>query len=450
MTQILIIESDETLRKIIKLNLTKTIGSDVIEVSSSKEAIDLLKILPEMELIICREIIKADSAGFNLAQYLISEKLKTPLLIIGNKVSSYKYLFQIEEKAEWKTIVAKATDLLKVGESDALSNLPEYVPASIYYFMNINTVISGCDIFIRVKKGEGEFQFVKRLHAGDHFSREDILKYYDSGLSEFFIAKENFAYFVNFVTDDLIKKLSDPTITGNKRITLSSDAYKVTQERIRSIGIDDQTVHLVEESIASMTNLLKEPNILSTFLKALKANECSYSYAHSYMCCLILTRIISKFDWQSPQIREKLAYIAYFHDISLDDAELTQVNTLEDYNSSFLDIESKKKIESHALESARIVSKFDMIPPGVETIIKEHHGSRTGIGFVENYSATLMPLSMMFIVTENFVDELLKIEGSPSANDMKNIFSKLQMKFNKSTYGQTLTALQDMVMTKKT
>ena len=199
-----------------------------------------------------------------------------------------------------------------------------------------------------------------------------------------------------------------------------------------------------------MTNMLKEPNILATFLKALKANECSYSYAHTYMCCLILTRIISKFDWQSPQIREKLAYIAYFHDISLDDSELTQVNTLEDYNNSLLDIDAKKKIESHALDSARIVGKFDIVPPGVDTIIREHHGSRTGIGFVENYSATLMPLSMMFIVTESFVDELLKIEGSPSASDMKNIFSKLQMKFNKSTYGQTLTALQNMVMTKKT
>jgi DNA-binding NtrC family response regulator len=95
MTQILIIESDETLRKIIKLNLTKTLGSDVIEMSSSKEAIELLGILPEMDLIICREVIKKDSAGFNLAEYLKAAKLKTPLVIIGKRVSSYKYLFEV-------------------------------------------------------------------------------------------------------------------------------------------------------------------------------------------------------------------------------------------------------------------------------------------------------------------------------------------------------------------
>jgi response regulator RpfG family c-di-GMP phosphodiesterase len=449
MTQILIIENDETLRKIIKLNLTKTLGSDVVEMSSSKEAIELLKILPEMDLIICREIIKNDSAGFNLAQYLIGEKLQTPLLVIGNKVSIYKHSFQVAGNADWRAVVEKVNQILKVGGSDAQASLPEYVPASIYYFMNINTIMSGCDIFIRVKKNDNDFQYVKRLHAGDHFSREDILRYYESGLHEFFIAKENFTQFVNFVTDDLVKKLSDQTIAGNKRITLSSDAYKVTQERINSIGVDEHTVKLVEESIASMTALLKEQNVLATFLKALKANECSYAYAHSYLCCLILHRIISKFDWQSPQIREKLAYIAYFHDISLNGSDLTEINALEDFNKSELRDEERKRVESHALESAKIVNKFDSIPSGVDTIIKEHHGSRTGIGFVENYSATLMPLSMMFIVTESFVDELLKVGGSPNSADMKNIFSKLQLRFNKSTYGQTLTALQNMVTTTK-
>lgn len=449
MTQILIIESDETLRKIIKLNLTKTLGSDVVEISSSKEAIELLRILPEMDLIICREVIKKDSAGFNLAQYLISEKLNTPLLIVGNKVSSYKHLFEVDGQSDWRSIVEKVNQILKVSKIDAEAALPEYVPASIYYFMNINTVMSGCDLFIRVKKNDNEFQYVKRLHAGDHFSREDILRYYESGLHEFYIAKENFTQFVNFVTADLIRKLSDQSLSGSSRIALSSDAFKVTQERIISIGVDEHTVRLVEESIASMTTLLKEQNVLATFLKSLKGNECSYAYAHSYLCCLILHKIISKFDWQSPQIREKLAYIAYFHDIALNGSDLTDINSMEDFNSRELRDEERKRIENHALESAKIVSKFDNIPQGIDTIIKEHHGSRTGVGFVDSYSATLMPLSMMFIVTENFVDELLKVGGSPNASDMKNIFAKLQVKFNKSTYGQTLTALQNMVTATK-
>lgn len=449
MTQILIIESDETLRKIIKLNLTKTLGADVVEMSSSKEAIDLLKLLPEMDLIICREIIKKDSAGFNLAQYLIGEKLNTPLLVVGKRVSSYKYLFEIDESSDWRAVVEKANHILKVSDFDTQEVLPQYMPVSIYYFMNITTLMSGCDIFIRVKKNEHEYQYVKRLHAGDHFNKEDILRYYENGLHEFFIAKENFTEFVNFVTADLIKKLSDQTVTGSKKIALSSDAYRVTQERINSIGVDEFTVRLVEESIASMTALLKEQNILATFLKALKTKECSYAYAHSYLCCLILHKIISKFDWQSPQIREKLAYIAYFHDIALNHSDLTAINTLEDFNETELRDEEKKKVENHALDSAKIVSKFDTIPQGIDTIIREHHGSKTGIGFVDSYSATLMPLSMMFIVTENFVDELLKIGGNPNASDMKNIFSKLQLKFNKSTYEQTLTALQNMVAATK-
>ena len=106
------------------------------------------------------------------------------------------------------------------------------------------------------------------------------------------------------------------------------------------------------------------------------------------------------------------------------------------------------KVLSHALESAKIVDQFPKIPQGIGAIIKEHHGSKTGVGFVETYSANLMPLSMMFIVTENFVDALLKIPGTPKSTDMKKIFSEMQPKFNKSTYGQTLDALQNMTIRK--
>ncbi len=448
MNQILIIENDETLRKIIKLNLMKNAGCDVVEMKSSKEAIDLLRILPEMNLIICRETMKNDQAGIGISSYLIAEKLETPLLIVGNKVSEYEKLSTIASNAEWREIVLAASKILGLGESGVRQNLPDYVPVSIDYFMNINTLYSGCDIYIRVKKSEKEFQFVKRLHAGDQFNRDDVLRYQKDGLSDFYIIKDEFNRFVNLVTEDLIKKLSDKKITGSKRITLSSDAYKVTKERIHSIGIDDLTIQLVEESIASMTNLLKEQNNLAMFLKSLKANECSFAYAHSYLCCLILHKIIVQFDWQSPQIREKLAYIAYFHDISLNGSSLTEINTQEEFDHTRLSDEDRKRVSNHALDSAKIVDKFEKIPQGIGAIIKEHHGSKTGIGFVEVYSATLMPLSMMFIVTESFVDELLRVPGTPTGADMKKIFSKLQPRFNKATYEQTLNAIQIMT-TKK-
>lgn len=445
MTQILIIEGDETLSKIIKLNLVKDIGCDVVIKRSAIEAIELLKLIPDVDLILCREVIKNEKSASLIGKYLTKEQTEIPLVVIGNNTSEYKNSFQLDAGISWQDVVKRAHGILKGEQAEEAVTLPTYVPVSIYYFLNINTLIPGCDVYIRVKKSEAEFQYVKRIHAGDQFSREDILRYQEGGLNEFYVAQENFNKFVNYVTADLIKKLGDQNISGTQRITLSSDAYKITQDRIHVIGVDEFTVRLAEESIYSMTSLLKEKGILSTFLKSLKNNECSYAYAHAYLCCLILHKIISKFEWQSQQIKDKLAYIAYFHDISLEGSELTEINNLADFESAILRDEARRRVENHALESARIVGKFNMLPPGVDTIIKEHHGSKTGIGFVDNYSATLLPLSMMFIVTESFVDELLKVEGAPKAEDFKRIFSKLQLKFNKSTYGQTLVALQNMV-----
>ncbi|MBC7715084.1 MAG: response regulator [Rhizobacter sp.] len=447
MKQLMIIDNDETLRKIIKLNLMKTIGCDVIEMTSAKEALDLMRILPELDLIICKDLIKAEKAekaGLIVANYLKTESLKTPVLVIGNKDSDYPYVSSIPANAPWKDIVAKASDILAPGEE-----VPEFVPVSVHYFLNINTIITGCDIYIRVKKSESEFQYVKRLHAGDQFIREDIIKYQESGLREFYISKDNFTTFVNFVTAELIKKLADTSITGKERVTLSSDAYKITTERIQNIGIDEITIELVEESIASMNNLLKEQNSLVMFLKALYANDCSFAYAHTYLCCLILHKVINSFEWQSPQIKDKLTYIAYFHDISLTKQSLTEINSQEELDDSGLYTEDKNAVLNHALQSAAIVEKFSKIPNGVGAIIKEHHGTKSGIGFPETLSHSLLPLSMMFVVTESFVDEFLKIEGVPNSENLKEIFAKLQPRFSKSTYGQTLIAIQGMIQNKK-
>ncbi|MBC7426981.1 MAG: response regulator [Bacteriovorax sp.] len=449
MKQILIIENDETLRKIIKLNMMKNIGCDVIEMASSSEALDLMKILPELDLIICKDAIKTENAGANVANYLKKENLKTPVLVIGVKNSDYTHLYSIGANAPWKSIVELAFKIINPPSAvEAKVDTREFVPVSIHYFLNINT-ITGCDVYIRVKKSESEFQYVKRLHAGDTFTREGILKYQESGLREFYIPRDSFSQFVNFVTEELVKKLESKDISGSQRVTLSSDSYKITTERIQSIGIDEYTVELVDESIASMTTLLKEQNSLVMFLKSMKANDCSFAYAHTYLCCLILHKVINSFDWQSPQIKEKLTYIAYFHDISLPKNSLTEINSQQELDDSGLCTEDKNAVTNHALQSAAIVEKFSKIPTGVGAVIKEHHGNKSGVGFAENPSLALLPLSMMFIVTENFVDEFLKIEGVPKSEDLKVIFTKLQLKYTKSTYGQTLTAIQNMIQNKK-
>jgi HD-GYP domain-containing protein (c-di-GMP phosphodiesterase class II) len=426
----------------------KSIGSDVIEKSSASDAISLLEILPNIDLIICRDHIGQENTGLNLANFFENEKHTIPLLIIGKNASKYKHLVSISPGQNWKSIITSAGQILGVNvvfDDNKMAN--EYVPVSLNYFLNITSTSLGCDVYIRVKKGD-EYQYIKRLHSTDQFTREDIEKYKTGGLKEFFIPKEHFSQFVNFVTSQLTLKLEDKKVTTVDRLKLTSEAYELTLERIQSVGIDDYTVEIVEESIKSMQTSLSENNALAVFLQSLKDNQLSYGYSHAYLCSLLLHKVVVNFDWATAQVKEKLTFVSYFHDISLKD-NLMKYRTELEVETSDLSNEDKNAVLFHAANSAAIVDKFPNIPTGISSIIKEHHGSKNGMGFPETLSIAISPIGMMFIVVEHFVDEFLKIEGPPKNQEMEKIFITLRAKYNKVTYEQTVVALESMILNKK-
>lgn len=448
MTQILLIEPDTSLRTILKFNLMKNIGCDIIEKSSAEEAMELFRDHFNVDLIIAREIVGEEKTGLELCQYFEKRKFDVPVIIIGKKVSEYKNLKVVDPKLSWKETISMTGKILGIDiQFDENRLVDAYVPIGINYFFNITSISSGCDIFLRVKKGEGEYQYIKRLHSGDKFTRDDIQKYQEVGLKEFYISKSQFSKFVDFVTEELVFKMSNPHIKGTERIQLNDEAYEVTLDRIHSLGIDNHTIAVVDESIRSMHDSLQDGDALSDFLAQLEANKLSYAYAHSYLTALILHKIVDQFDWESLAVKEKLTYIAYFHDISLRDSRLMRINHFSEIETFELTKDEKKLILSHAQDSANIIERFPKIPNGIGTILREHHGSKSGVGFPDTLSIAIAPISMMFMVVEHFVDEFLKMkEGDTKKVDQ--IFRELHKRYNKVTYQQTVVALENMIQKK--
>lgn len=440
--QIILLETDDSLRSLLKLNIMKSIGCDVIEKDNVADALSLLQILPDIDLVICRSDKSLKKEEHEIFQYLINQNQGTPLLLIGDVVTNYKHTVSLDPAHSWKKVVAAAGKILGVEVAEDDNRFAsDYVPVGIHYFYNINSSSMGCDIYIRVKKGD-EYQYIKRLHASDQFTRADIEKYKEAGLKEFYIIKEHFTQFVDFVTSQLVLKLDDASLQGTDRVSVTAEAFDISLERIHSLGIDGNTIEIVTENIKSMESSLKEKSPLTTFLQAMKKNKLSYAYSHTYLCSIILHQVIKQFDWGSPQMKEKLTYIAFFHDISLSENNSGRINNEIELEN--LSEKERKRMMNHALDSSIMVEKFPNVPNGVGAILKEHHGSKNGIGFPDTLSIAINPLSMMFIVVEHFVDEFLMIKGNVGSEDMKKIFAKLGEHYQKATYLQTLQALQKM------
>lgn len=412
MIQILLVESDVKTSAFLKLNMMKSIGCEVVEANSSAEALSYLQ-RNSVQLVVCR---KSEAKKFQ----------NVPLVTM-----------QLEDS--WKNIVLQAGKTLGVGVNFTGNKIQsEYIPVSINYFNVISVFTLESDIYIRVKKSGSASHFVKRFHAGEKFQQEDIERYKDMGLKEFFITKEQFSHFVNFVTEKLINEMYDA------KLEKQAKAYAITIDRIHSLGIDELTVELVVESINTMERTLNDNDVLANFLKRLKSEQLSFAYAHSFLCCLILHKIVDKFEWDSIKMKERLTYVAYFHDISLEESELMQISSESMMEDTKLTEAQKKLVMNHAQESANIIERFPKIPMGIGTILKEHHGSKNGIGFPEALSISIAPLSMMFIVVEHFVAEFLDLE-EPTHDDIVAIIKRLSHRYNKVTYQQTLEAIESMI-----
>ncbi|MEQ1666308.1 MAG: hypothetical protein ABL927_13135 [Bdellovibrionales bacterium] len=222
MRQIVLIEPDQTLRDILKLNLIKNTGCDVIEKNSANDGLSLIQILPYLDLIICRETVNTAKSGLTISNFLESESRTTPLLVIGTMSSNYKHLTTVDNTQSWEYIVSVAEHILGIAAKPVTETIVSpYVPVGIHYFLNLPGVTIGCDVFIRVKKGEKDFQYVKRLHAGDQFTEADLKKYEESGLEEFYIPRVQFTIFVNFVTGKLMKQLSSSNLDSKERFILT-------------------------------------------------------------------------------------------------------------------------------------------------------------------------------------------------------------------------------------
>lgn len=367
------------------------------------------------------------------------------------KELAYPHFYNLDSEITWENILSKAESIINKTETSSATagSDKDFVGVSVHNFLALPSTKIDCDVYMRMKKEDGQFNFLKRYNANDEFDLAEIEKYRAQGLKEFFIKKEKFKYFESLIKKELVTTLEDDLLGGQERIKVTTQVYELTHDRLLSMGVDEHTIEVVNQSVKSMHASLGEDNAMATFLRTLKENNLSYAYAHSYLACLILHKIVAKFDWESGQIREKLTYIAYFHDISLPDEQMMKIHSQSDLDESFYEVKEKGIISNHAMQSAKIVEKIPKVPSGVTTVIKEHHGSKGGIGFMDDLSTSISPLSQMFIVVEDFVDSLLKVPQPASGAHIAQIMKQLSARYSSGTYNQALRAVEGMLLNKK-
>ncbi|MFA6235820.1 MAG: hypothetical protein WC635_00725 [Bacteriovorax sp.] len=456
--KILLVEPNESIGEVIIKSLQRAFNADVDFHQTALAGVQKLKNGENYSLILVRNQteesadIPVEAIAAQFLNVIYDLNLKTPLIVIGEFEHTYKKYALVSERLrieEINRLVLKALDLKK--EDFEHLKLPEYVsfPVKHFYLMTI----SPCDVFIKLIKKSGD-EYVKRLNYGENFNKEDLLKYEELGLSEFYILRDEYEDFMNGLflqTLNNLKKMR--TLAEN--IEVLGDSFVISTDIMREIGITPGCLAMVDQTVHMMKSQIQKADKLGLLLKKLLDNKMSYSYRHSYLICALSYTLLPKMEWGSGDqqniLLEKICMVSYFHDIYLENEKLIQVSSQEEMKKGGFSPRELDLLVNHANKAALLIQSYPKLPQGVDLIIKQHHGVSNGVGYPEFLTASISPMAIFFIVVEDFATNILAIPEPPEnlAASMKEAMKPLKEKYTLPSYRKIVAEIEAMLTPKK-
>lgn len=438
MSQTILIETNDDLRKIFSLNLITFVGTDVIIRKSGDDTIELLKILPQVGLVISKNKVGTEETALKIGEFIRESGLNTHLIVLGECPALSNEFLCLQEPISWEILIKQAAHHLGVTVQDAISKVkPDFLPIGLHYFFDIQK--SPCDIYIRIKKGPSDYQYVKRIHSKDTFDKAAIQKYEDQGLVEFFIPKDYIQYFTTYVTNNLVQKLERSDLTLEERILTTSNAHEILRETINQMGFDEYSVELSDTAINSMVKSVKNSPQVAGLLKFLFSNKVAYAYQHCHLLALMCHYVLSKQSWYKPDHLDILSFVSFFSDATLKSHQQMQISSMRELAESNLTEDEKSQALNHAKDAVDILNQNPHASDYMKTVLLQSHGTMDGIGYEENPSEDLHPLSKVFIIADTFVKVLLN-PNLPSTK--KDILPILYSRFTNPSYQKIIKALE--------
>ncbi len=447
MAQVILIEDNKTMNDLLSVNLTTYLGVDLIHRKSALETINLLAILPSIDLIISKTKIESEDTANEINNYLIENKLDIPLIVLGGPLKTHnENAVTIGSEKDWEKVIHLTAKVLGINEEVlAKKAIPDYIPVPVRYFLNIEIV--NCDVFIRIKKTPTEYQFVKRIHNGDNFSKESIKHYLDQGLEYFFIAKDHYKSFAIMLSNRLVEKIDTPNMEVTQKIQLMGESYDIAVREIINLGFNSETIQLTDTIIHNMIKNFERNPEMSGLLHKVINSKTGMLYQRSHMISVVASEIIRNLKLNDPMALEKVSFAAFFHDITLSEQEdLAQINSFEELEKAELPEDTWDAVFNHAHDAAILMKNHPDAPTGADEIIRHHHGAFNGKGF-SNSIEKLPDLSKVFIIAHHFVFELVRFKER--GGEPRPITEELYKKYPTPEVAIVIKALEKTLKKKK-
>lgn len=432
---ILFVESSQAMRKLMVNNLELYTGAKIVCLKNSEELADFFKTGKSANLIVTEDMVDGEYTSMKIVYFVNSQKINIPVIVMGmnSKLAGKATMI---EKENWRELIKEAAKLMHVTSETMMEMVvPDYYPFQMASLLSMRE--APVDLYLEEADGINVW-----LLAQSKIDKKQIEDFLLKGTKTFYVGKYHRLEFVEKLSAELMILLNDPNLSFQNRVAATQTAMENTCTLIEKFGMDKKSIDSSRTAVESIYKMAMMTPGLDDLIDVIARDTSSYVYKHTLMISIVSHQLISKMEWGNTEQQKKISMAAFFHDVSIADDRLCKIHSSKELKDSNLPETLKQKIERHAFHASELMAKMPDLPMGTESIVLQHHGTLNGIGFAdEHLDNRLSPLSIVFLVTEDFVHRMLA-EEKP---DRKAILLELSLKYNKGQYRKCYEALEKAV-----
>jgi HD-GYP domain-containing protein (c-di-GMP phosphodiesterase class II) len=439
MSQALLISDNEVLNNLYSTNLRIFVDVNVTIKTDLFEAIELLKLNPNFDILICLEKANESESIKELQNHLIQMKKKIPFIVVGSQDDSIKNNFiAISNQFAIRELIRSVAKTLEITAKDMVKKpVPKFFPIPLSIIQEMN--VSNCDVYYRVEKDAFEFDYFQILNIDEPIG-DKIKTFIQNGIENLYVKAEDRIKFINHSTESILRALNQEDLVIEDRVKVLQESYTFLSEQIYVMEETPKKLQKISEACtASFKKVVQDVPNISKLIEMLLSSKGDYVYSHSIVGAYIGAKIIENMDWGNKEQQEKISFVMFFHDIYLVPILKKYPNITKEeeliYNRD-LTTQEKDTVLEHAKLAAQMIRNFSRLPMGADMIMMQHHGMPSGIGFATSFKDDISPISKVILISEDiasFIFECSK-QNIQISKQLPQMIEELRQKYRNHTY----------------
>lgn len=430
---VVIIDDYEKFSSLYATSLEVYLNVSVSKFNKYSDAVEFLKD-NFADVVISRSKISNENVDKKLHTFLRKKNQNTFLYIVGKSELDIYSAKNLNKNFEIPSLIKSvAKDLCITPQHMAALNVGEYFPFAVKDIVSNLALV--CDIFIN---NGTDFNVI--LSKDSHFSGDvaNILKHQQ--IDTIYVNSKDRLNFINSQLIYFQELFAEDAVSLSDEFAITNKAYKLIRQNTLEMNISAEVVLTTEKCIDTIQSIVKKIKTLDELFEVVKDSS-DLIFTQTIMLCFICNHLIENIEWGTNEQKIKLTFVSFFHNITLPPSTLL-INDNQRLQAANLTPQDRKEVLNHALNAAKIVDKYKRnIPLGVDTIIKQHHGSRDGVGF-NAFPQSISPLAIIFLVADEWVTAILRAQQKNLTITKGDLMNIVKNKYKTLSFEKVIEAFK--------